>query len=46
MLKKVLVLLSAAQKIELQEGTYHPTGYHLTELTDVLKRNSGRWLQN
>ena len=37
MLKKVLVLLSAAQKIELQEGTYHPTGYHLTELTDVLK---------
>lgn len=38
MLKKVLVILSSAQKMELQEGTYHPTGYHLTELTDVLKK--------
>lgn len=36
MLKKVLVILSAAQKIELLEGRYFKTGNHLTEITDVL----------
>jgi len=38
MLKKILVILSAAKKIELQEGHYHKTGNHLTEITYVLEK--------
>jgi putative intracellular protease/amidase len=38
MLKKILVILSAANKIELLEGHFHKTGNHLTEITNVLDK--------
>lgn len=39
MLKKILVILSAANKLELLEGHFYKTGNSLTEISNVLEKS-------